>query len=206
MELLEDFPGPTNLDACLVATVTADVVRRRSPRKNKAAPVRSTDILSAVSNLDSSSMLSGRDPLPNPREYMSQQPGQGKSQALSSARSSAGQTGKSSGGAGRAGGGSRVGTDSSLSTGRSEYDTLGSISSFQSKRSTSQHPLNHHSKRLGLGYSHAGGGVGVGGASSPSRSVASSVASSSAVSTVPPRSECTHLEEEQYQMMLEIDR
>lgn len=193
MELLEDFTGPTNLDAVIGTTITADVVRRRSPKKNKAAPVKSHDIMSAVSNLDTSAMLSGREPIPNPREYITQQGG------MHSARSTGG-----SGKKGKKSSGSSKGNSSSLNTGRSEYDTL---SSFQGSKSNSHHPLNlnrKHPPLAGSSLRRADNGPG----SPYAGSVASSTAQSrtSVQSTVPPRSECTHLEDEQYQMMLEIDR
>jgi len=188
MELLEDYKGPTNLDAVIQTTVTADVVRRRSPKKNKAAPVQSRDIMSAVSNLDPAAMLSGRDPIPNPRDYISQGSG------MHSARSVGGKKSKKSAGGG-----------GGLNTGRSEYDTL---SSFQSTKRNSHHPLNLNRKTpTSSSSSLRRGESGMGSPMSYAGSVASSTAQSraSVQSTVPPRAECTHLEDEQYQMMLEID-
>lgn len=56
-----DFTGSTNLDAVIGAIITADVVKKRSPKKNKAVPISSNDISGAVANLDLGGLKSGRD-------------------------------------------------------------------------------------------------------------------------------------------------
>lgn len=60
VELESDFPGETNLDAEIKVAVTADTVKRRSPKKNKAAPVSSSDIMGAVAGLGSGPLLTDR--------------------------------------------------------------------------------------------------------------------------------------------------
>lgn len=60
MELESDFPGETNLDAQIGAMITAEIVKKRSPKKNKAIPVSSSDISGAVANLDLGSLVSSR--------------------------------------------------------------------------------------------------------------------------------------------------
>lgn len=52
IELDSDYSGSTNLDANIGATITADIVKKRSPKKNKAVPIASSDISSAVADLD----------------------------------------------------------------------------------------------------------------------------------------------------------
>ena len=180
MELLEDFNGPTSLDAVIQTTVTADVVRRRSPKKNKAAPVKTNDIMSAVSDLNTSSMLSGRDPLPNPKDYIKQ------NGTINTSRSGKKKKKLNEGGG-------------AINTGRSEYETL---HTFKNRTSSSLHPLNPNVKRVKADFLSSHGKTQ---RESP-RSLFGGSTTSTVVSTVPPRSECTHLEEEQYQMMLEMDR
>jgi hypothetical protein len=61
VELTSDFTGDTNLDAAIQVEMTADAVKRRSPKKNKAAPVASRDIMGAVAGLEGSmSMFTAR--------------------------------------------------------------------------------------------------------------------------------------------------
>lgn len=60
VELISDYSGDTNLDAEIKVTLTADVVNRRSPKKNKAVPVASRDIMGAVAGLEGS-ILSARN-------------------------------------------------------------------------------------------------------------------------------------------------
>jgi len=65
VELTNDYPGDTNLDAEIAITVTAEVVKKRSPRKNKAAPVSSSDILGAVAGLDTGHITTGKSSGPS---------------------------------------------------------------------------------------------------------------------------------------------
>jgi hypothetical protein len=63
IELEYDFPGQTNLDAEIGAMITAEIVKKRSPKKNKAVPISSSDISGAVAGLDLGSMGSSRIPI-----------------------------------------------------------------------------------------------------------------------------------------------
>jgi hypothetical protein len=67
VELSQDFPGPTNLDAEIKALITAAVIKKRSPKRNKAKPVASSEILDAVSNLNIGSMYSKDIPESKPK-------------------------------------------------------------------------------------------------------------------------------------------
>jgi hypothetical protein len=60
IELEVDYPGETNLDAQIGAMITAEIVKKRSPKKNKATPIASSDISGAVANLDLGSLVSSR--------------------------------------------------------------------------------------------------------------------------------------------------